>query len=241
MQKASGLLRSQSLGTTLGKLAAAAMADRFLKKGASGSAEEDLEAKLEQLKCKVAAFAVEKHVTSGQIVGVGTGSTARYVVDALAERTSCGLLADLICVPTSFQARHLIIGADLALSDLERHPVIDICIDGADEVDPQLNCIKGGGGCLTQEKVVQSCARRFVIVADYRKKSDCLGDRFPRLPLEVVPAAYVPVKRRVQQQEGTLNRISICNLTTKTSLIRSITMCKRQRHRRPTHPRHFQV
>ncbi|XP_077477170.1 ribose-5-phosphate isomerase [Stigmatopora argus] len=152
---------------------------------------------------KLAAYAaVDNHVQSNQVVGVGSGSTIVYAVDRLAERVREEKL-NIICVPTSFQARQLILQHGLMLSDLDRHPELDIAIDGADEVDADLTLIKGGGGCLTQEKIVASCARHFVVVADYRKASKALGQKWKKgLPVEVVPMAHVPVSRRIVQLFG---------------------------------------
>jgi len=88
----------------------------------------------------------------------------------------------------------------LNLSDLSLHPNLDVAIDGADEVDKDLHCIKGGGGCQTQEKIVASCAKVFVVVADYRKNSKVLGEQWKKgVPLEVIPGAYVPVLQTLQK------------------------------------------
>jgi ribose 5-phosphate isomerase A len=101
-----------------------------------------------------------------------------YCVERLAQKfkedgnSALNLIA---CIPTSFQAKQLIMEAGLPLSELNVHPVIDVVFDGADEIDPMLNCIKGGGGCHLQEKLVASSAKLFVIVADYRKESKALG------------------------------------------------------------------
>ncbi|KAF3845131.1 hypothetical protein F7725_008294 [Dissostichus mawsoni] len=117
---------------------------------------------------KLAAYAaVDNHVQNNQVVGVGSGSTIVYAVDRLAERVRQEKL-NIVCVPTSFQARQLILQHGLTLSDLDRHPELDVAIDGADEVDAELTLIKGGGGCLTQEKIVAGCAKHFVVIADYR-------------------------------------------------------------------------
>ena len=94
-------------------------------------------------------------------------------------------------MPSSFQARQLIIEHGLTLSDLEITPELDIAIDGADEVDAELSLIKGGGGCLLQEKVVINAAKEFVVVADYRKDSSDLGQQWSKgVPIEVLPLAY---------------------------------------------------
>ena len=109
----------------------------------------------------------------------------------------------IVCVPTSFQSKQLIVENDLTLSDLERHPVLDVAIDGADEVDDQLNLIKGGGGCLTQEKIVASCAGKFYVVADFRKDSNRLGENWKKgVPIEVVPMAWKPVQSKIEKLFG---------------------------------------
>lgn len=109
----------------------------------------------------------------------------------------------LVFVPTSFQSRQLIVDHGLTLGDLERNYEIDVTIDGADEVDRDLNCIKGGGGCLTQEKIVASCSRTFVVIADDRKDSDLLGVKWTKgVPIEVIPYAYKPVMKKIEALGG---------------------------------------
>ncbi|XP_032541692.1 ribose-5-phosphate isomerase isoform X2 [Chiroxiphia lanceolata] len=109
----------------------------------------------------------------------------------------------IVCIPTSFQARQLILQNGLTLSDLDRHPELDVAIDGADEVDSDLNLIKGGGGCLTQEKIVAGYAKCFIVIADYRKKSENLGEQWKKgIPIEVIPMAYVPVTRALTRKFG---------------------------------------
>lgn len=135
-------------------------------------------------------------------MGIGSGSTVVYAVERLAQRVRDEKL-DVICIPTSFQARQLIVENGLVLSDLDRHPMIDVAIDGADEVDAGLNCIKGGGGCQTQEKIVASNATKFVIIADYRKDSKILGEQWKKgVPIEVIPMACVPVMKKIEKLGG---------------------------------------
>uniref|UniRef100_A0A671R3Z6 Ribose-5-phosphate isomerase n=2 Tax=Sinocyclocheilus anshuiensis TaxID=1608454 RepID=A0A671R3Z6_9TELE len=152
---------------------------------------------------KLAAYAaVDTHIQNNQVVGVGSGSTIVYAVDRLAERVRQEKL-NIVCVPTSFQARQLILQHGLTLSDLERHPELDVAIDGADEVDAALTLIKGGGGCLTQEKIVAGCAKHFIVIADYRKDSKALGQQWKKgVPVEVIPMAYVPVSRAIARRFG---------------------------------------
>jgi ribose 5-phosphate isomerase A len=157
---------------------------------------------IEEAKKKAAYTAVDDYVTKDtKVLGIGSGSTIVYAVQRLTERVKNGDLKGLTfqCVPTSFQSTQLIIDSGvLQLSSLAQTPVIDVAIDGADEVDQHLNCIKGYGGCLTQEKVVESNAKRFVVIADYRKDSKVLGTQWTHgVPVEVIPFAYVPIMRKI--------------------------------------------
>ncbi|XP_063781206.1 ribose-5-phosphate isomerase [Pseudophryne corroboree] len=146
--------------------------------------------------------AVDNHVKDNQVLGIGSGSTIVHAVHRLAERKKNENLR-VLCVPTSFQARQLILRNGLTLTDLERHPELDIAIDGADEVDSDLNLIKGGGGCLAQEKIVAACAKSFIVIADYRKDSKNFGDQWKKgIPIEVIPMAYVPVTRAIEKRFG---------------------------------------
>lgn len=157
---------------------------------------------VEKGKRLAANAAVDENVRVNMVVGVGSGSTIAYAVERLAEKVRQGLTG-IVCVPTSFQSKQLIVDNDLTLSDLERHPVLDVAIDGADEVDDQLNLIKGGGGCLTQEKIVASCAGKFYVVADFRKDSTQLGENWKKgIPIEVVPMAWKPVKTKIEKDFG---------------------------------------
>jgi ribose 5-phosphate isomerase A len=104
---------------------------------------------LESAKRIAAEKAVNEHVKNGLIVGIGSGSTIVYAVNRLAERVKIENL-NVVCIPTSFQAKQLIVQNNLKLGELETYPELDVAIDGADECDKELNCIKGGGGCLLQ-------------------------------------------------------------------------------------------
>ncbi|KRX26724.1 Probable-ribose 5-phosphate isomerase [Trichinella nelsoni] len=157
---------------------------------------------LEEAKNLAAVICVQANVESGQIIGIGSGSTVVYAVNQLGSLYKNGSIKDIICVPSSFQAMQLIINNKLPLGDLQQCPCLDICIDGADEVDENLNCIKGGGGCLTQEKIVMSCAKKFFIIADFRKQSRSLGEQWPFVPIEVLPSAFQPIMQRIQNTYG---------------------------------------
>ena len=157
---------------------------------------------IEQAKATAARAAVDKYVKNGQVVGVGSGSTIAHAVVRLGERVKNEGLS-IVCVPTSFQSKQLIAEHGLTLGDLEHYPKLDVAIDGADEVDATLNCIKGGGGCQTQEKIVASCADTFIICADYRKDSSVLGQQWKKgVPVEVVPMAYRPILEKMKALGG---------------------------------------
>ena len=120
---------------------------------------------------KLAAFkSIDNHVRDGDVVGIGSGSTIVYAVERLSERVKSEGIK-VRCIPTSFQARQLIQTHGLILSSLETDPRCSVTIDGCDEADSDLTLIKGGGGCLAQEKVVAYYSDLFVTIADYRFKS----------------------------------------------------------------------
>ncbi|KAK8734861.1 hypothetical protein OTU49_005698, partial [Cherax quadricarinatus] len=152
---------------------------------------------------KAAAYkAVDNHVKDAYRVGIGSGSTVVYAVERLAQRVHKEGLK-VLCIPTSFQARQLIINHDLELSDLEITPQLDVAIDGADEADAKLTLIKGGGGCHLQEKIVAAAAKLFIVVADYRKDSTALGEQWTKgIPIEVVPMAYRTVQLKIELELG---------------------------------------
>jgi ribose 5-phosphate isomerase A len=143
---------------------------------------------------QAAARAAAELVEAGQIVGLGSGSTATIFVRFLAERVRNGL--NIVGIPTSQATRELAAELGIPLTTLEEHPAIDIDIDGADEIDPQLNLIKGGGGAFLREKIVASVSRRFVVIGDSAKQVARLG-RFP-LPVEVVAFAQPLIKPRIE-------------------------------------------
>lgn len=152
---------------------------------------------------KIAAYkAVDEYVKDNSVVGIGSGSTIIHAVYRLATRVNTEKL-NVVCIPTSYQARQLILNNHLTLGDLESFPKLDCAIDGADEVDSEMNIIKGGGGCLLQEKIIASCAKEFIVIADYTKNSEKLGQQYKKgIPIEVVPMAYVPIQRKIEDCYG---------------------------------------
>lgn len=137
--------------------------------------------------------AAAKLVREGDVVGLGTGSTAYFAVTALGERVKAGM--QILGIPTSMQTAELARAVGIPLTTLDEHPEIDITLDGADEVDRRLNLIKGGGGALLREKVVASASKRMIVVADSSKFVDKLG-KFP-LPVEVISFARTVVEKRI--------------------------------------------
>lgn len=147
----------------------------------------------DDLKQMAAAAAVDR-LQSGMVVGLGTGSTTRFALERIAELIRAGRLERIIGIPSSIQTETAARELGIPLSGLEAHAVIDITIDGADEVDPDLNLIKGGGGALLREKVLAQASRRNLIIVDASKLSERLGTRWA-LPVEVVPFARAAEER----------------------------------------------
>ena len=140
-----------------------------------------------------AARASLRYVNDGDIVGLGTGSTAAFMVRALAEKVRAGL--KIVGIPTSKRTEELAASLGIAVTTLDEYQDINVTIDGADEFDSQLRLIKGGGGALLREKIVASASRKLVIIADSSKQARKLG-RFP-LPVEVIPFAEKLVARKI--------------------------------------------
>ncbi len=148
-----------------------------------------------------AALAAVKHVKDGFVVGLGSGSTAAYAIEALGERIKREKLS-LLAVPTSYQAFLLAVKCGIAVTTLDEHPVIDVTIDGADQIDAKLNLIKGMGAALAREKIVASASKMNIIIADESKKVAVLGEKGHPVPIEVLPFAITTVKRRIEAVGG---------------------------------------
>ncbi|MFP4134228.1 MAG: ribose-5-phosphate isomerase RpiA [Halothece sp.] len=160
-------------------------------------AETDLSKVMKQEVGKAAADRVQ----SNTIVGLGTGSTTAFAIQFIGERLQRGELQNIQGIPTSFQAEVLSKQYGIPLTTLDAVDHIDLAIDGADEVDPNKNLIKGGGAAHTREKVVDSLANQFIVVVDSGKLVDKLGSTF-LLPVEVIPMAITPVMRKLTQLGG---------------------------------------
>ena len=155
---------------------------------------------VEEAKRKAALEAV-KHVKDGFVVGLGSGSTAAYAIEALGERIKRGNLS-VLGVPTSYQAFLLAVKHGIAITSLEEHPEINVTIDGADQIDPELNLIKGMGAALAREKIVASASRQNVIIADESKKVNVLGENGHPVPVEALPFAIAVVKLGIEALGG---------------------------------------
>jgi ribose 5-phosphate isomerase A len=156
----------------------------------------------EELKRRAAAAALSS-VESGTVLGLGTGSTVRHLVDLLGEALRSGALADVVGVPTSVETEVQAREAGIPLIGLGDREALDLTIDGADEVSPELDLIKGLGGALVREKMVAQASRRLVIISDDSKLVDRLGARAP-LPVEVVDWAIEAQSRFLESAGATV-------------------------------------
>ncbi len=152
---------------------------------------------MEDLKRQAAARALEE-VRDGMRLGLGTGSTARHFVDLLGEKVRAGL--KVVGVPTSEATRMQAESCGIALTTLDDIDRLDLTVDGADEIDPAFNLIKGGGGALLREKIVAAASDRMVVIADDSKWVDVLG-KFP-LPVEVIPFGLAATRRGIEKAFG---------------------------------------
>ncbi len=152
------------------------------------------------MKQAVAAAAVEQ-IQDGMVLGLGSGSTAALMIQALGEKLRTGVLRDITGVTTSFQGEVLAAELGIPLKSLNAIDHIDLAIDGADEVDPDFQLIKGGGACHVQEKLVARRAHRFVVVVDAGKLVERLNLGF-LLPVEVLPGAWRQVKAELAALGG---------------------------------------
>ena len=164
----------------------------------------------DRMKQAVAAAATEQ-IRSGMVVGLGYGSTAALMIQALGAKLRSGELTDVVGVTTSFQGEVLAAELGIPLKSLNAIERIDLAIDGADEVDPAFQLIKGGGACHVQEKLVAVRAERFVVVVDSTKLVDTLNLGF-LLPVEVLPGAWRQVQDQLAMMAGTANlRMAVKN------------------------------
>jgi len=159
---------------------------------------------VEAAKRAAAYAAVDAYVKPHhQVIGIGSGSTVPYVVERIFER-SHELSPSCTFIPTSFQAKNLILERNMRLGDMDTVQELDVTIDGADEVDDGLNLIKGGGACHLREKVVAEASKEFVVVADYRKMSHVLGESWKKgVPVEAAPFAAQRIIKALERLGST--------------------------------------
>lgn len=120
----------------------------------------------DELKKMVGYKSVDDYVKSGMVVGLGTGSTAYFAVERLGQLLESGELEDIVAIPTSIRTKEQAESLGIPLVTLDTHSKLDVAIDGADEVDPDLNLVKGGGGALLREKMVEVCADKFIVIGE---------------------------------------------------------------------------
>jgi ribose 5-phosphate isomerase A len=139
----------------------------------------------DELKKQVGYKAVDDYVKSGMVVGLGTGSTAFFAVERVGMKLKSGELKDILAIPTSVRTKEQAESLGIPLVTLDTHSKLDVAIDGADDVDGDLNLVKGGGGALFREKIVEICADKFIVIVDESKIGKGLGPAFP-VPVEIV-------------------------------------------------------
>lgn len=148
-----------------------------------------------------AATEAAKHVKDGFFIGLGSGSTAAYAIEEIGRKIKKERI-HVTGVPTSYQAFIVALRNGIPTTTLDEHPILDLTIDGADQVDKDLNLIKGMGGALAREKVVAFASRYNVIVADENKKVSFLGESNQSVPVEVLPFAVSLVDRKLRDMKG---------------------------------------
>ncbi|KAI0691127.1 ribose 5-phosphate isomerase [Cytidiella melzeri] len=168
---------------------------------------------VESAKRLAAWTAVDKHVLPNhQVIGIGSGSTVPYVVERILAQGP-EVNKDRVFIPTGFQSKELIVEAHLRLGDVDQYPHIDVTIDGADEVDKDLCCIKGGGACQLREKVLAEAADTWIVVADYRKNSQTLGSNWKQgVPIEVASFAYAKVLHNLTSLGSTAPKLRMAKM-----------------------------
>jgi ribose 5-phosphate isomerase A len=149
-----------------------------------------------------AALEAVKHVKDNFVIGLGSGSTVAYAIEEIGNRIKREEIR-VLAVPTSYQAFTLAVKHEIPITTLEEHPILDLTIDGADQIDGELNLIKGMGGALTREKIVASASKKLIIIADERKRVKLLGENNHPVPIEVLLFAAPIVVRKTKEMGGT--------------------------------------
>lgn len=152
----------------------------------------------DELKKMVGYKAVDDYVKSGMVVGLGTGSTAAFAVERVGQKLASGELKDLLCIPTSIKTKEQAESLKIPLATLnDIKGKLDVSIDGADDVDPGLCLVKGGGGALLREKMVEAASEKFICIVDESKLHKALGPAFP-LPVEITPFCHEHTLRLIE-------------------------------------------
>ncbi|KAJ4974135.1 hypothetical protein NE237_007309 [Protea cynaroides] len=163
---------------------------------------------------RIAAYKAVEFVQSGMVLGLGTGSTAKYAVQRIGELLQQGKLKDIIGIPTSKKTQEQALSLGIPLSDIDEHPVVDLAIDGADEVDPYLNLVKGRGGSLLREKMIEGACKKFVVIVDESKLVPYLGGSRLAMPVEIVPFCWKFTAQRLQrlfEDSGCVAKLRTCD------------------------------
>ncbi|XAR52486.1 Ribose-5-phosphate isomerase [Bertholletia excelsa] len=147
---------------------------------------------------KIAAYKAVEFVESGMVLGLGTGSTAKHAVDRIGELLRRGKLKNIIGIPTSKKTHEQALSLGIPLSDLDSHPVVDLAIDGADEVDTCMNLVKGRGGSLLREKMIEGASKKFIVIVDESKLVKHLGGSGLAMPVEIVPFCWKFTAQKLQ-------------------------------------------
>ncbi|KAK1437659.1 hypothetical protein QVD17_03455 [Tagetes erecta] len=158
---------------------------------------------------KIAAYKAVEFVESGMVIGLGTGSTAKHAIDRIGELLHQGKLSNIIGIPTSKQTQHQAFCLGIPVSDIETHPVVDLAIDGADEVDPDMNLVKGRGGSLLREKMIESCCKKFVVIVDESKLVEYVGGSGLAMPVEIVPFCWKFTAKKLESLFGCVAKLRV--------------------------------
>lgn len=151
---------------------------------------------------KIAGYKAVEYVESGMVIGLGTGSTAKHAVDRIGELLRQGKLKNIVGIPTSKKTHEQALSVGIPLSDLDSYPIIDLAIDGADEVDPHLNLVKGRGGSLLREKMIEGACKKFIVIVDESKLVKYIGGSGLAMPIEIVPFCWKFTAKRLQELFG---------------------------------------
>ncbi|KAM7270834.1 hypothetical protein ACFE04_030048 [Oxalis oulophora] len=148
---------------------------------------------------RIAAYKAVEFVESGMVIGLGTGSTAKHVVDRIGELLNLGKLTNIVGIPTSKKTHEQALALGIPLSSIDEHHVVDLAIDGADEVDPMLNLVKGRGGSLLREKMIEGACKKFIVIVDESKLVDYIGGSGLAMPVEVVPFCWYFTAKQLEK------------------------------------------